>query len=377
MLTDALVLSEPGAPFKYQKVSILDTLEPNECRVRIRASGICHTDINFASKERGIPENFPCILGHEGAGTVTKVGSSVTNVRPNDAVIVTFTSCGDCNYCDSGHSSYCDVWFQYNFTFSRLDGSQTVSDPKTRTPIKGHFFGQSSFARDIIVSSRALIPIPHPPSFSELAPLGCGVMTGAGTLLNILRPTPQDSILILGCGAVGLSAIMACKTLPNNKPPRRIIAVDTVPARLDLARKYGATHGINTAHTPDLMGALMHVTKGRGVDGTIDTTARPEVVKQAIHATARRGKIVAVGVGSLGNEVAINTFEAVQAGFTYQGSNQGDAEPGVLLPWLLGEAEEGRFPYKELVRTYPVREVERAVRDVKDGKVVKAVLEWD
>lgn len=377
MLTDALVLAEPGALFKYLKVSLLDTLEPHECLVRIRATGICHTDLNFASKERGIPENFPCILGHEGAGTVTKIGSEVANVKPNDTVIVTFTSCGDCKYCTTGHPSYCDLWFQYNFNFSRLDGSQTVSNPKTNTPIKGHFFGQSSFARSIIVHSRALIPIPSPhPPFHQLAPLGCGIMTGAGTLLNILTPTATDSICILGCGTVGLSAILACRTLSSG-PPKRIIACDTLPARLDLARTYGATHGINTSHTPDLMPALMHITHGRGVDGVIDTTAHPELVKQAIHATARRGKIAAVGVGGLGNEVGINTFEAVQAGFTYQGVNQGDAEPRVLLPWLLRESEAGRFPFQELVSAFPVREVGRAVREVREGKVVKAVLLWD
>ena len=376
MLTNALVVSEPGGAFTYHQVSLTDKLEPHECLVRIKATGICHTDINFASKERGIPGNFPCILGHEGAGTVSQVGSEVSSVSVNDAVIVTFTSCGECRYCTTGQPSYCDLWFKYNFGFSRLDGSQTVSDSKTKTPIKGHFFGQSSFARDIIVSSTALVVIPSPaPPFHLLAPLGCGVMTGAGSMLNIINPDPSHSVCILGAGAVGLSAIMALKTVA--KPPKRIIAVDVVPSRLELARKYGATHGVNAERHPDLMATLMDITKGAGVDASIDTTGLPKLMEQVIHSTARRGKIVAVGVGLLSNAVPINTFEAVQAGFTYQGSNQGDSEPRKFLPWLLEKNREGSFPFDELVKTFPVKDVAQAVQEVKDGRVVKAVLVWD
>ena len=378
MLTDALVVSSPGAPFQYRRISLLDTLQPHECLVHIRATGICHTDLNFASKDRGSPDNFPCVLGHEGAGIVLKTGSSVQNVSVDNTVIVTFTSCQECRNCEAGFPSYCDMWFQYNFTFGRLDGSQTISEPKTKKAIKGHFFGQSSFARHIIVNSSALVVVPDPaPPFHLLAPLACGVMTGAGCVLNILKGDlrPEDSFCILGAGAVGLSAIMALMTLP--KPPRRIIAVDRVAGRLELARKYGATHGINAKYNDDLMPTLMDITKGAGVDATIDTTGLPKLVEQIIHSTARRGKIIAVGVGVLSNAVKINTFEAVQAGLIYQGSNQGDSDPQKFLPRLLKMNEEGRFPYDELVRTYPVKEVARAVRDVENGKVVKAVLLWD
>jgi aryl-alcohol dehydrogenase len=376
MKTEALVLRRPGAPFEHCAVNVLDTLEPSECLVRIKATGICHTDLNFASKERGLAENFPAILGHEGAGIVSKVGSEVTSVTEGDHVIVTFSSCGYCKYCTTKQPSYCDLWFKYNFGFSRIDGSQTVSDTKSGKPINGHFFGQSSFARDIIVSSTALVVVPFPgPPFELLAPLGCGVMTGAGALLNILRPNPTDSVCIVGAGAVGLSAIMACKTLP--KPPRRVIAVDIIPSRLELARRYGATHGVNSKYAPDLMPVLMDITKGTGVDCVLDTTAMPKLMEQIIHSTARRGKIVAVGVGALSNRVSINTFEAVQAGFTYQGSNQGDSYPQEFLPHLLRLNNEGSFPYEELIKTYAVRDVAQAVEDIKNGTAVKAVLLWD
>jgi aryl-alcohol dehydrogenase len=376
MRTDALVLKEPGASFEYCAVDVVETLEPSECLVRIKATGICHTDLTFASKGGPIAENLPAILGHEGAGIVSRIGSDVTTVAEGDHVVVTFSSCGYCKYCISKQPSYCDLWFKYNFGFSRIDGTQTVSDAKTGKPIKGHFFGQSSFARDIIVSSNALVVIPTPsPPFAVLAPLGCGIMTGAGTILNILQPSPSDSVCIVGAGTVGLSAIMACKTLA--KPPKRIIAVDTVPSRLELARKYGATHGVNSNFAPDLMPVLMDITKGAGLDCSLETTGVPKLMEQIIHSTARRGNIVAVGVGALSNQVSINTFEAVQAGFTYRGTNQGDSYPQEILPHLLRLNKDGNFPYDELVKTYAVRDVANAVEDVKNGTAVKAVLLWD
>jgi aryl-alcohol dehydrogenase len=377
MRTDALVLSEPGGKFKYKKITLRDNLlEPDECLVRIKATGICHTDLNFASKDRGQPENFPCVLGHEGAGTVIKVGSWVEDIAVGDEVIVTFTSCAQCRNCETGFPGYCDRWFKYNLGFSRFDGTQTIEDPKSKKPLKGHFFGQSSFAREIIVCETALVVIPAPvPAYELLAPLACGVMTGAGAMLNIVKPQPHQSVCVLGVGSVGLSAIMALKTLA--RPPRRIIALDILSSRLELAKKYGATHGINTTYQKDLMPTLMEITKGAGVDATIDCVGLPKVVEQIVHGTARRGRIVAVGVGVLSNAVSINTFEAVQAGLVYQGSLQGDSDPKKFLPWLLKMNQEGKFPYDELITTYHVEEVAEAIKDVKVGRTVKAVLLWD
>lgn len=179
MITDAIVVSNPGAPFKYQQVKLDDTLRPDEALVRIRATGVCHTDLNF-SKEATMPDLFPGVLGHEGAGVVERVGSEVTKVAPGDHVIVVFSCCGECKYCLRKQSSYCDLWFQYNFGIGRIDGSKVFSSLSNGKPISSHFFGQSSFAKHILVSQNGLVKADKEVAFEKLAPLGCGIMTGAG-----------------------------------------------------------------------------------------------------------------------------------------------------------------------------------------------------
>ena len=172
-----------------------------------------------------------------------------------------------------------------------------------------------------------------------------------------------------------MSAIMALKMLDT--APKRIIAVDVVSSKLQMARKHGATHGVNSKHTPELMKVLMDITHGQGVDGAIDTTGRPDVVEELIHSAARKGKIVAVGVGGLDKKVPIGTFEAVQAGLQYYGCNQGDSYPQEFLPRLLKASEEGNFAYTEMIKTYPAKQMDKAGADMMKGVSIKAVLIWD
>jgi len=179
MITEALVVAKPGAPFEYKKVELHDALRDNEVRVRIKATGVCHTDLNF-SKEKSMPELFPGVLGHEGAGIVEKIGPKVTKVAPGDHVVVVYTCCGECKYCQKKETSYCDLWFQYNFGIGRLDGSKTFSYRESGKRITSHFFGQSSFAKNIVVMETGLVKIDKSIPFELAAPLGCGVMTGAG-----------------------------------------------------------------------------------------------------------------------------------------------------------------------------------------------------
>jgi aryl-alcohol dehydrogenase len=183
MLTDAIIVSKPGAPFQYQQVELNDKPRPDEVLVRIKATGVCHTDLNFA-KEASMPDLFPGILGHEGAGIVERVGTEVSKVTQGDHVIVVFSCCGECKYCRRKESSYCDVWFQYNFGVGRLDGSKTFSDTTSGKRITSHFFGQSSFAKHILVSQNGLVKVDKGIPFEKLAPLGCGIMTGAGGKLK-------------------------------------------------------------------------------------------------------------------------------------------------------------------------------------------------
>lgn len=210
-------------------------------------------------------------------------------------------------------------------------------------------------------------------------------------MLNVVQPTPDMSVVVVGTGAVGLAAVMACQML--DKPPKRVIAVDIVPSRLEMARGFGATHGVNSKVRPDLMKVLMDITDGQGVDGAIDTTGRPEILKDLVHSSARKGKIVTVGVAGvslslpkrravtklyqLSTEASFNIFEMVNAGCSYIGCNQGNCYPPDFLPRLLEANKEGRFPYDKLIKIYDAPDVNTAIEDIKSGITVKAVLKWN
>ena len=181
--TSALLTTSAGAGFQYRQLTLDTALRPLECQIQICATGVCHADLKFAD-EKSMPELYPCVLGHEGAGTVTAVGSEVSKFEVGDKVICVFSCCGECEYCQRKETGYCDLWFRYNFGAGRVDGSKSFWDPETGGRVTSHFFGQSSFARDVIVSQYGLVKVDGSEierlGWKGLAPLGCGVMTGAG-----------------------------------------------------------------------------------------------------------------------------------------------------------------------------------------------------
>lgn len=371
MYTDALVVEQPGAPFKLQQIQVDEKLRDDEVLVRIKATGICHTDLNF-SKETSIPGLFPGVFGHEGAGTVEAVGSSVKSVAVGDNVLISYTSCGSCSNCKSHHTSYCKDWEPYNFGVGRLDGSKAYSSPSGE-PITSHFFGQSSMARHCVTSESGVVKVPADAPLELFAPLGCGIMTGAGAMLNVVKPNAHSSVAVVGAGAVGLAAIMAAKLAPER--PEKVIAVDVVPSRLEMAKKYGATHVINSKEQ-DLKTALLEITNGEGVSGSIDCTGRPEVVNTLIDSTAKRGITVTVGVGRLDACASANMFNTVNNGRTYTGCCMGSCYPQEFIPMLVDASQRGDFPFTELVKSFPVDKVEDAIKATNDGTVIKSVITW-
>lgn len=218
----------------------------------------------------------------------------MTTLSPGDNVLISYTSCGNCSNCESHHTSFCKDWEQDNFGVGRHDGSKAYSSTSGEA-ITSHFFGQSSFARHAVATERSVVKVPADAPLELLAPLGCGIMTGAGAMLNVIKPTASSTVAVVGAGAVGLAAIMALKL--NKEQPKKVIAVDLVPARLEMAKKYGATHVINSAEVKDLKAALLELTDGEGVSGSVDCTGRAEVVNTLMDSTAKRGIVVSVGVG--------------------------------------------------------------------------------
>lgn len=194
MLTEALVLHEPGEHFVLREVEVEDVRE-DEVLVEMVATGVCHTDLVVGAED--MPGQFPVVLGHEGAGKILKVGSKVTNVGKGDHVIISYTSCQKCRNCQKKKTSFCDTMTDANFGPGRLDGSKAFSDKETGEKITSHFFGQSSFARHAVVSAASVIKVNPAADLTKLAPLACGVMTGAGGK-SVLRTARLDDTISPG-----------------------------------------------------------------------------------------------------------------------------------------------------------------------------------
>ncbi|KAL2060734.1 hypothetical protein VTL71DRAFT_9375 [Oculimacula yallundae] len=373
MITEALVVHKPGAPFVYQAITVEDQLRDDEVLVEIKATGVCHTDLNFA-KEKSAPNLFPGVFGHEGAGIIVRTGAAVKNISAGDHVLLTYSSCGECKHCKNHESSFCHDFQSANFGGARSDGSKAYSMQAGET-VTSHFFGQSSFSKHAVAMASSVVKIDKNLPLEDLAPLGCGIMTGAGAMMNMLKPRSDDIVCIVGIGAVGLAALMALRLC--SPQPKRVIVVDIVPERLELAKKYGATDCINSREVDNLETALLQMIDGIGIDGTIDTTGRPEVVSALLKATAKKGMVVQVGVGQLTAEISTSIFDTVNTGRVYLGCAMGNCYPQEFIPMLLEAWKSGKFPFTDLIVKYPAKNMNVAVDDVLSGKVVKAILVWE
>jgi len=233
----AAVLRKKGGPLKIESLE-LEGPRDDEVLVCIVASGICHTDIDLC--DNWDSADTPVVLGHEGAGVVEQIGKLVKGVTRDDHVVLSYQSCGRCRQCRSGHPTVCERFWEANFGFERLDGSNAMH----RSGVRGHFFGQSSFASHALATKRNLVKVPKDLLLEMLAPLGCSMQTGAGTVMSSLEVSKGASIAIFGTGAVGLAAVMAARIVGANP----IIGVDLKPKRLKLAFELGATHVIDNHH---------------------------------------------------------------------------------------------------------------------------------
>lgn len=364
--TLAAVVREKDAPFSLEEVE-LDEPRPNEVLVRMVATGLCHTDLSVRSGV--IPFPLPGVVGHEGAGVVEAVGSAVQRVKPGDHVLASFTSCGSCPNCQAGHPAYCFSFLPLNLLGGcRPDGSHTIE--QKGTPLKAHFFGQSSLARHALIDERSLVKVNSDAPLEMLAPLGCGIQTGAGTVLNVLRPAPGSSLAVFGIGGVGLAAIMGATLSAAG----RIIAIDLVPSRLSLARELGATETID-ARSSDTVQALMELTAGQGVNYTIEATGSTRVLSQAIQVLAPLGTCAVIGAPQAGSTVPFDVNFLLN-GRRIIGITEGDSQPEHFIPALVRLYELGRLPLDRLIRHYPFEQIEQAAHDAHRGTTIKPVLTY-
>lgn len=349
----AAVLRGPEGLLNIEPLE-LEGPRPDEILVRIVASGICHTDISFCDTwDSG---DMPVVLGHEGAGVVEEVGKDVSGVAPGDHVVLSYQSCGECPSCRSGRPVDCDRFWEANFGFERLDGSNALH----RSHVRGHFFGQSSFATHSLVTQRNMVTVSQDLPLDVLAPLGCGLQTGAGTVLNSLKVGEGAGIAVFGTGAVGLASIMAARIAKAHP----IIGVDRVPHRLQLAQELGATHVIDTQND-DVAPRIAEIGAG-GVNFVVETTGDWALHRVAIKVLKPRGTVALLAGG--GGE------QGLPGGRKAVGIIQGDAVPQLFIPKLIDFYRQGQFPFDRLIRFYDFTQINEAIADAKNGDTIKPVL---
>ncbi|WP_256081116.1 NAD(P)-dependent alcohol dehydrogenase [Massilia sp. YIM B04103] len=358
----AALAGRAAEPFRLADLT-LDDPRDDEVLVRVVATGICHTDL--AVRDQHIATPLPIVLGHEGAGIVERVGARVGKVAVGDHVVLSLGACGVCEKCRSGLPTYCVHHVALNFGGARLDGSTCLHHGMYE--VHSHFFCQSSFATRAIAPASSVVKVPKGVPLEFLGPFACGIMTGAGAVMNTLRPVPGSTLAVFGTGAVGLAAIMAARVAGC----AAIVAVDIKDSRLDLARELGATHTVNGSKE-DAVARIRAITEG-GVHGAVESTGVTRVMTQAVDALAENGVCVITGAPPAGSRFDIDLWHLLR-GRVVRGSVMGDAVPDVFIPRLVELFRQGRFPADRMMKVYELEQINQAAEDALSGATVKALL---
>ncbi|MFF9347038.1 NAD(P)-dependent alcohol dehydrogenase [Streptomyces sp. NPDC014734] len=360
MRFDAAVLRSYDSRFAIEEVILNTGPADGEVLVRIAGCGMCRTDLAVRRSEGRSP--LPAVLGHEGAGVVVETGGPRTGLNNGDHVVLSFDSCGHCRNCMGAAPAHCDSFASLNLFGGREENAARFTDA-AGDELAPRWFGQSSFAEYAVVPARNAVRADPSLPVELLGPLGCGFLTGAGAVFNSFGVGPGDTIAVLGAGAVGLAAVMAAAV-----SGAVTVAVDRYPERLALAERFGAIplH----AESADLPGRIRRLTDG-GAQYALDTTASAQLINDTLRALRP--------TGHLGLVARLRTALSLDPGALDRGRRishicEGDAVPGLLIPRLTGLWQAGRFPFDELIRTYPLADINEAERDCDAGRVVKPVL---
>lgn len=360
----AAVVRDEGGPLNIETLR-LEEPQRDEVLVKIVATGMCHTDMVARDKVYDVPH--PIVLGHEGAGIVESVGEDVRKVAVGDHVVLTYAWCGHCRPCLLGKPFFCENVYPLCFGGAREDGSTATTDEQGGR-VHDHFFGQSSFGTFALAHERNTIKVPRDAPLERLGPLGCGIQTGAGAVINALKVGPGTSFVAFGAGAVGLAAVMAAKICGATT----IISADVVPSRLELAQEVGATHVINSKET-DPVAAVKEITGG-GADFSLEATGIPAVLRQAIDALGVLGTCGIVGAAPLGAEASFDVNDVMIPGKKIRGILQGESVPDIFIPQLVELHMQGLFPYDRLVKFYSLDQINQAAEDSENGGTIKPII---
>lgn len=361
MQITAAIARAAGQPLTLETCELAEPAA-GEVRVKVEACGICHTDIVALNQHWPVP--LPAILGHEGVGRIEALGPDAGDFKVGDRVVMSFGSCGQCPKCTSAAPGYCENALQFQVMGRRLDGSSPLSQDGEQ--LTGHFFAQSSFASHAVASTQNMVKLDDDLPAELMAPLACGVQTGMAAVMVALEARESRSLAVIGCGAVGLSVIMAAKIV-GCEP---IIAVDLKPERLLLACEFGATHCLNGA-APDLKKQLR---KLGGLDYAVDTSGVAEVMTTAFDVLRANGTLLCLGVSPAGSKLSLDLGSLLMSGKRVRGSIEGDAEPTSFIPQMIDYYRRGLLPLEKLVTSYPLSDINTAIDDAVSGVAIKPVL---
>ena len=345
----------------------LEQPKEDEILVKMVGTGICHTDI---ACRHGFPVQMPIILGHEGAGIVESIGSGVTSIRPGDHVVLSFDSCGQCRNCQQDRPAYCFDFFPINFSGGRIaDNSSPVSNGKEK--LHSAFFSQSSFATHAIAREANSVVIDKDLPLQIMGPLGCGIQTGAGAIVNSLGVDAGDSLVIFGGGAVGLSALLGAKIVGASK----VIVVELNSERRKLALEFGADLTISPVDTPDVFNEIKNYCGG--VNYAFDTTGLPAVIEVAMESLLSGGMLGMVGAPPPDASMPANLMSMLSRGVGAKYIIEGDSNPKIFIPKMIEWYRAGKFPFDKMIKKFPFSQINEAAAAAELGHVIKPVLIFD
>jgi S-(hydroxymethyl)mycothiol dehydrogenase len=352
-----VIARSKGAPVSVETIVVPDP-GPGEAIVDVQACGVCHTDLHY--REGGINDDFPFLLGHEAAGVVSAVGEGVTNVAVGDFVVLNWRAvCGQCRACLKGEPQYC-------FATHNAAQKMTLTDGTELSPA----LGIGAFAEKTLVHSGQCTKVDPQAPATAAGLLGCGVMAGVGAAINTGGVRRGESVAVFGCGGVGDAAIAGAKLAGAST----IVAVDLDDRKLEWARKFGATHTVNSTET-DAVEAIKAATGGFGVDVAIDAVGHPKVFEQAFYARDLAGRVVLVGVPTPDMQLTLPMIELFGRGGALKSSWYGDCLPSRDFPMLVDLYLQGRFPLDDFVsETIGLDAVESAFEKMHKGEVLRSVV---
>lgn len=361
----AAVLREPGAPLSIEDLD-LDAPKRDEVQITVEAAGVCHTDLHYMTGD--LHGRLPTVLGHEGVGVVEKVGEGVTNVQPGDRVVMTWRPrCGDCEFCTAGRPGLCVLGRVQSQSGGLPDGTSRLSAADGSQV--HHVMGVSCFAERCVVSARSVVAIPRTIPAEVAAVVGCAVVTGVGAVLNRMAQATAESVLVIGAGGVGLSAVMGLKLIEAGP----IIVADTVSDRLTLAREFGATHTVNVSDH-SLAEEVTEIAPF-GVQWAVDAVGSPTTMEGAFDALRPTGTLVAVGLGASGSRFSAPLNVLVQQERRILGSLYGSSNPVQQVPQILDLYQRGRLPLDRLIgHRFPLEKINDAYASLAGGDPGRSII---